>query len=153
MPFSLSLLLQSNPPRVRTRYNATLHRLHRNPFLYTITKHLYTLVAGMGNLTAVSNQLPSSNDLTNGEEADNLGAEDAGEDQVLSGERTEVLHSAAEEGGGGGGGDGLEGGLEGGDAALGGLVWVGRGVREGAYGGVMFWPRKTILESSMATLE
>jgi hypothetical protein len=129
-------------------------------------------VMGSGHLAVVTDQLKSTDHLADGEEAEALGKQNATSNSLRpvdvshpledgAGRRTSLLggleqgagvsHLLPEVG---------EVALEGGNGpAQRGRLLVNKAcqsdtpVPTGTYGGVMFWPLKTILESSMPTLE
>jgi hypothetical protein len=113
----------------------------------------------MRRLATVSDNVHATDDLTNGEEANDLSGGNTGESQLLgagvanTGEesrgRGEVLES------GGVVDEGLEVGLESGQVArrFVNLVVVMVVCGGRTYGGAMFWPRNTSLPSSRPTLE
>lgn len=113
-------------------------------------------------LPPVADKVHSSNDLTNGEETNNLGGSDTSQSDLLGAGVADTRQDVKGRAAGwaaGGGEEVLVVGLEGGQVAI-------RCQREvllfcsfvvfivgNPYGGDMFWPRNTSLPSSSPTLE
>jgi hypothetical protein len=149
-------------------------RTHQTPTLSPTHSPSRFLMVGSSHLAVITDQLDSANHLTNSEETEALGEQYAASDGLRLVEVSHPLEDVA------GRGSGLLGGLEQGAGVLRLLEQVGEvGLesRNGSaerrpasvnrpdsgthtalqslstYGGVMLWPLKTILESSMPTLE
>lgn len=120
------------------------------------------MVSVVRRLPPVADKVHSSNDLTNGEETNNLGGSDTSQSDLLGAGVADTRQDVKGRAAGwaaGGGEEVLVVGLEGGQVAI-------RCQREvllfcsfvvfivgNPYGGDMFWPRNTSLPSSSPTLE
>ena len=113
-------------------------------------------------LPLIANNVHPTNDLSESEEPNNLGGGDGSKGDLLAAGVTDAGNHRLR------GGDGLEGsgvaqrveerlevGLEGGHVSVEvrGLLIEENTWRREAYGGLMFWPRKTSLPSSRPTFE